>query len=71
MRTADVINLYGSTLEAGRVLGISRQAVDQWGEVVPEGSAYKLQVITGGRLQVDPSCYPKGKVMTGVNHGMD
>jgi len=59
MRTADVIQYYGSSLEAGRVLGISRQAVDQWGEAVPEGSAYKLQVITGGRLQVDPVCYKK------------
>jgi len=59
MKTADALALYESTLEIGRVLGISRQAVDQWGEVVPEGSAYKLQVITGGRLQVDPSCYQK------------
>ena len=52
--------LYGTDRPPpGRVLGISRQAVDQWGEAVPEGSAYKLQVITGGRLQVDPACYKK------------
>lgn len=44
-----------------RALGITRQAVEQWGEVIPEGAAYKLQIITGGRLQVDAELYRRLK----------
>ena len=39
----------------------SKGAVDLFildGEAVPEGSAYKLQAVTNGRLRVDPSVYP-------------
>lgn len=44
---------------AAKALGITRQAIEQWGEAVPEGTAYKIQVITGGILQVDPAMYQK------------
>lgn len=47
------------SLEAiAQALGITRSAVSQWPEVVPEGAAYKLQFITGGKLQVVQSMYP-------------
>ena len=38
-------------------LEISRQAVNKWPDTVPEGVAYKLQVMTAGRLRVDPADY--------------
>jgi hypothetical protein len=41
-----------------RALKISRTAVYKWGDVIPEGSAYKIESITGGVLRVDPSLYP-------------
>jgi transcriptional repressor of cell division inhibition gene dicB len=40
-------------------LGITKSAVSQWGEVIPAGVAYKLQVMTAGVLRVDPSLYAK------------
>jgi hypothetical protein len=49
------------TYAVADALGITRQAVEQWGEVIPEGAAYKLQVITAGHLRVDPACYAKAK----------
>jgi hypothetical protein len=57
MRKSEVKKHFGSLAEAARVLDISRAAVHQWSETVPEGSAYKLQVITGGRLKVRPTMY--------------
>lgn len=48
----------GNGAELARALGISRKAVSDWGDIIPEGSAYKLQVITRGKLRVDPSLYP-------------
>jgi hypothetical protein len=40
-------------------LGITKSAVSQWGEVIPEGVAYKLQVMTAGVLRVDPAFYQR------------
>jgi hypothetical protein len=39
--------------------GVTRQAANLWKHDgrVPEGVAYKLQVITGGKLRVDPRQY--------------
>ena len=61
MRYTDVIRHFESEEAVARALGITRQAVNLWKapNVVAEGSAYKLQVITAGRLQVDPSLYRK------------
>ena len=57
MRKETAVQHFGSDAEVARALKISRQAVSKWPEIVPEGAAYKLQVLTGGRLQVDQSCY--------------
>jgi len=54
-----VVKKHFKSLEnIANTLGISRAAVSQWPETVPEGAAYKLQVITGGLLRVDPNDYP-------------
>ena len=53
------IKHFGSAAEVGRALGRSPSAITEWPEVVPEGMAYKLQVITGGLLRVDPLMYQK------------
>lgn len=58
MRKAAAIEHFGSAVALAEALNISKGAVSQWGDTVPEGSAYKLQVITGGRLQVIASLYP-------------
>jgi len=52
---------FGGAAEIARAIGRSPQAINEWPDIVPEGMAYKLQVITGGKLQVDPSLYRKAK----------
>jgi len=63
MRKNDVLKHFdpeGSTLQAtADALGITKSAVSQWHDVIPEGMAYKLQVMTAGRLCVDPLDYAK------------
>lgn len=59
MDKALVIKHFGSQSAAARALGITKAAVSHWGAVVPEGIAYKLQVMTGGMLRVDPMAYSK------------
>lgn len=57
MRKSDVLAHFETPSAVADALGISVSAVSGWDEIVPEGSAYKLQVITGDALRVDPSLY--------------
>ena len=64
MRYTKVVEHFGSELDVALALGISRQAVNLWKskDLVPEGTAYKLQVITAGRLRVDPRLYESKRI---------
>jgi transcriptional repressor of cell division inhibition gene dicB len=57
MRTEDVLAHYGSQTAAAQVLGITRAAVGQWGDVVPFISALRLESLTGGKLQLNHEAY--------------
>jgi len=56
MKTKDAIKHFGSPKNLAKALGISKQAVSQWGTYLPEGKAFKLQVMTGGALV---AAYPR------------
>jgi hypothetical protein len=58
MRTSDAVTYFDGRRALAERLGISTQAVAKWGDAVPEGAAYKLQILTNGRLRVDPALYP-------------
>ena len=62
MKTLDAVKFYGSRQAVADTLGISRQAVYAWGQYVARGAAYRLQVMTGGRLVVDETKYKKRKM---------
>ena len=57
MNKSDVIEHFGSVRKTAMALNCTPQYVYQWGQYVPEGIAYKLQVMTGGKLRVDPTVY--------------
>lgn len=59
MFTNDAVQYFGGRRQLAEALGITRQAVEQWGEIVAQGAAYKLQVITAGELIADPKKYKK------------
>lgn len=61
MLKKDVIAHFGSPNEAAEAIGVTKSAVSQWKEIVPRGIAYKVQVITGGKMQVNPTLYPPKK----------
>ena len=52
MKTKDALDHYGSKRAIAKALDISVQAVHKWGKLVPELSAYKLERITNGELEV-------------------
>jgi DNA-binding transcriptional regulator YdaS (Cro superfamily) len=57
MLLSTALQYYKNKAAIARALGISRAAISQWGDVVPESSAYKLQVLNRGKLKVDSSLY--------------
>lgn len=59
MNYTDIIKHFGGAANAGRALGICRQAVYKWQDGVPELRQYQLQRITDGKLSVDPSLLPR------------
>ncbi|EJM2198484.1 Cro/CI family transcriptional regulator, partial [Escherichia albertii] len=43
MFKSDVINFYGTKAKVAKAAGVDPSAVSQWGELVPEGRAMRLQ----------------------------
>ena len=53
MKKADAINHYGSPTLLAKALGITLQAIGQWGEEVPLLRQYQLESLTDGQLKAD------------------
>jgi len=57
MFTAEAVNYYGTKSRIAKELGLTKQAISHWGELVPKGHAYQLHVKTNGKLKVRPELY--------------
>ncbi|EGB2526625.1 transcriptional regulator [Salmonella enterica] len=71
MLKQDAINFFGSKSSLARAAGVERSAVSQWGEIIPEARAARLQAASGGALQYDPEVYDRhtrGKRSGELNH---
>ena len=64
MLKEDAVKHFGGAAALAKALGIALPSVSEWGDIIPEGRAYQLQVITAGALRVDPRLYAK---RTGAN----
>jgi len=58
MKKQDAISYFGSQAALARTLGISKQAVSSWGDLVPPTNAMALEEITHGALKYCPESYP-------------
>jgi hypothetical protein len=61
MLTKDAIRFYGSVTALAKALGISRAAIYQWGDAVPESSSWKLQALSDGKLMASAAVAPVTK----------
>ena len=59
MRKDEAVKHFGGVNALADALGIRPASVSEWGDIIPEGRAYQLQVITAGALRVDPIAYRK------------
>jgi len=58
VKKADALARYANdTHQLAAAAGVTRQAVEQWGEVVPWRSAVELERVSNGHLKVDTELY--------------
>lgn len=60
MKKADAVKHYGNQNRLAKALGITRQAVDDWSDLVPIKQAIKLADLTKRKknpLRFDPRAY--------------
>jgi DNA-binding transcriptional regulator YdaS (Cro superfamily) len=57
MRKSDVLKHFKTATAAARAIGITKSAVSQWADIIPEDKAYRYQDVTRGKLKVDRSLY--------------
>jgi len=55
VKKADAISYFNSAAALAKALKISEAAISQWGQNVPQGRAYQIEVLTGGKLKADQS----------------
>lgn len=53
MKTSVAVAHFKSRQAVADALGLCKQAIHQWGEIVPPRRAYELERITGGALKAD------------------
>ena len=53
MKTQDAIKYYGSQSALARAVGVTRAAVNAWGDEMPIGRQFQIEVLTSGALKAD------------------
>lgn len=56
MKTTEAINLFGGVAKLAKALGISVQAVYQWGDVIPPLRVYEIREIAANQQDEDGQC---------------
>ncbi|MDT3321932.1 Cro/CI family transcriptional regulator [Shewanella sp. SP1S2-4] len=51
MKTKDAISHFGNKLKLAEALNVTKSAISQWGDDVPELRAYQIERLTGGELR--------------------
>lgn len=60
MKTAAAIEAFGSVKALADALEVSPQAIYQWGEEVPDGRDFQIEVLTEGKLKARPGQQHEG-----------
>lgn len=71
MLKQDAINFFGNKTRVAKAAGVDPSAVSQWGELIPEKNAFRLQMASGHVLQYKPEIYDnhaKSKRSGGLKH---
>jgi len=51
MTVRELIDYFGGISKMARTLGCTTQAIYAWGETIPRGRAYEIEVLTKGEVK--------------------
>ena len=57
MKTAEVIEFFGGTRQTAEALGVSTQAIYNWGEEVPKPRQGHVELASKGKIKRDKPVY--------------
>lgn len=57
MKRNEVIEFFGNQARTAKALGITRQAVCRWPEIIPLAAAARIEKVSGGKLKLDLGQY--------------
>ena len=57
MNKKDVLTYYGTQIKLAEALSISQASISNWGSIIPEKQALRLEKVTGGELKYDALLY--------------
>lgn len=69
MLTKTAVEHFKTRVALAKALGLTKGAISNWGEVVPEGRAYQLELLTKRALRVDRQLYGRntGRQRSGIS----
>lgn len=60
MKKKDAVEHFGSVADLAKALAITPEAIYQWGDDVPEGRAFQIDVLTKGKLRARADAVGQG-----------
>lgn len=57
MKKSVALKHFGGVVKLAEALTVSHSSVSQWGEIIPEKQALRLDWLTNGKLKYDPAFY--------------
>lgn len=66
MKKQEALDHFGGVVGLAKALGCKPQAISQWGETIPQGRAYQIEVLSGGQLKADPVKRPSVRIAPGT-----
>lgn len=54
MKKDDALKYFGGVSNTAKALGIHRSSVSLWGDEIPMGRAYQIEILTKGQLKARP-----------------
>ncbi|TBR42181.1 hypothetical protein CBF23_007810 [Marinomonas agarivorans] len=61
MKKTEVLRYFGTQVKLANALGISQASISNWGDIIPEKQALRLEKVTQGALKYDVSFYERKK----------
>lgn len=52
-----MLKFFKTGVATAKAVGVTKSAVSQWPDIIPEKMAYRAQEASKGRLKVDPRVY--------------